>query len=344
METLWFLLFWGMLSTFVVFGGADIGVGILYFSVARNDDERKQVIRSIHQVWKPNEVWLVAAGGVMFVAFPQLLAVSLSGFYLAIMLVLWLLIGRGLGIDLRSRIVDSMWWHFWDGTFWFCSVLLAICLGAALGNFVRGVPLDDTGIFFEGLWTDFRVGDNTGILDWFTMLVGITAVIGLAHHGALWLNAFTDGAVQRRSARLADRLWLPLALALVLGLATSFALQPQVRVNLGAHPWGVIFPLGALAALVGCLPLRRRGLALRALIASGVSLYAALASAAFGIYPYVLPARRPEHGLTAFAAAAPRGSLKLALCWWIPGMLLVGCYFAYIYSKIPRKFSIGEEE
>jgi cytochrome d ubiquinol oxidase subunit II len=344
MEVLWYSIFWTMLSTFVVFGGADIGVGILYFSVARTDDERTQVIRSIHQVWKPNEVWLVATGGVMFVAFPQLLAVSLSGFYLAIMLVLWLLIGRGLGIDFRSRISDSMWWHFWDGAFWFCSVLLAVCLGAALGNFVRGVPLDDTGTFFEGLWTDFRVGTHTGILDWFTVLVGITALIALAHHGALWLMTFTDGAVQQRSTRLAHRLWVALALALTLCISISSTLQPQVRANVAAHPWGIIFPLGAMAALVGCLLLQRRGLALRALIASGVSLYAALASAAFGLYPYVLPARSPEYGLTAFAAAAPRASLQLALCWWIPGILLVGCYFAYIYSKMPQKFSIGEEE
>ena len=281
MQTLWFSIFWGMLATFVVFGGADMGVGILHLVVGRNDDERKQIIRSIHQVWKPNEVWLVATGGVMFVAFPQLLATSLSGFYLAIMLVLWLLVGRGLGIDLRDRITDPMWQHFWDVAFWISSGLLAICLGAALGNFVRGVPMDDTGVFFEPLWTDFRVGAETGILDWFTVLVGITAVIALAHHGALWLNAFTDGEVQQRSARFASWLWPALVVMLTLSATASSFLQPQIRVNVAAHPWGVIFPLAVVAALVACMVLRRKGRDLHAFVASGLLLYSALASRRF---------------------------------------------------------------
>jgi cytochrome d ubiquinol oxidase subunit II len=345
METLWFCLFWGILATFVVFGGTDIGVGILHFLVGRTDGERGQIIRSIHQVWKPNEVWLVVIGGVMFVAFPALLAEALSGFYLAIMLVLWLLIGRGLGIELRDRIDDPMWSKFWDVAFCFSSVLLAVCFGAALGNFVRGVPLDETGgVFFEAFWTNFRVGSDTGILDWFTILVGITAVIALAHHGALWLTHFTDGAVQQRSARLSDRLWLVLVIALGVCVLLSTVLQPQLRINLVAHPWGVILLLGAGASLAWCRSLRQRGRTLQAYIASGLSLYAILTCAAFGLYPYVLPARIPEHGLTAFKAAAPRESLKLALCWWIPAALLVACYFAYVYSKMPSKFPLDVEE
>jgi cytochrome d ubiquinol oxidase subunit II len=345
METLWFCLFWGILATFVVSGGTDIGVGILHFFVGRNDQQRRQIVRSIHQVWKPNEVWLVVIGGTMFLAFPALIAESLSGFYLAIMLVLWLIIGRGLGIDMRDRIVDPMWSKFWDAAFWLCSVLLAVCLGAALGNFVRGVPLDATGsVFFEAFWTNLEVGSDTGILDWFTILVGITAVIALAHHGALWLNHFTDGPVQQRSAQLLHGLWRALVVALGLCVLLSTILQPQIRVNLIAHPWGIILLLAAGAALYWCRSLRQRGRTLQAYLASGLSLYAMLACTAFGLYPYVLPARIPEHGLTAFKAAAPPESLKLALCWWIPGILLVGCYFAYVYSKMPSKFSIGVEE
>ena len=308
METLWFCLFWGMLATFSVFAGTDIGVGILHFVVGRTEDERCQVIRSIHHVWKPNEVWLIATGGIMFVAFPQLLAVSLSGFYLAIMLVLWLLIGRGLGIDLRDRLADPMWRRFWDVSFWASSSLLALCLGAALGNFVRGVPLDDTGTFFEALWTDFRVGANTGILDWFSILVGITAVIAVAYHGALWLIAFTDGAIQQRATRIANWLWLPLVLAFIASAATSSSLQPQIRINVTAHQWGVLFPFVAAVLLIRSHFLLRRGRALRAFITSAAALYAVFGSAAFGLYPFLLPARNPQFGLTAFSAAAPRAT------------------------------------
>jgi cytochrome d ubiquinol oxidase subunit II len=330
MQTLWFSLFWGMLATFVVFGGADIGVGILHFFVGRNESERKQVIRSIHQVWKPNEVWLVATGGVMFVAFPQLLATSLSGFYLAIMLVLWLLIGRGLGIDLRDRIADPLWRQFWDVAFWVSSGLLAVCLGAALGNFVRGVPLDDTGTFFEALWTDFQVGANTGILDWFTILVGITAVVALAHHGALWLNTFTDGAVQQRSVRLARRLWLPLVLALTTSMVASSALQPQARINAAAHPWGILLPLSAAAALVGCLLLRRRGRALHALIASGASLYAVLAP------PHLAFIRRPAAAST--VSQPLRQPRRAAACSWRYVGGFPGCFWwPVIFLTFTRK-------
>jgi cytochrome d ubiquinol oxidase subunit II len=345
METLWFCLFWEILATFVVLSGTDIGVGMLHFLVGRTDGQRSQIIRSIHEVWKPNQVWLVVIGGIMFVAFPALLAESLSGFYLAIMLVLWLLIGRGLGIELRDRIDDPMWARFWDVAFSLSSVLLAVCLGAALGNFVRGVPLDETGrVFFEAFWTNFRLGSDTGILDWFTVLVGITAVIALTHHGALWLSHFTDGPVQERSARLADRSWLMLVIALGVCVLLTTVFQPQLRANLVAHPWGVILLLGAGAALAWCRSLRRRGRTLKAYIASGLSLYAILNCTAFALYPYVLPARIPEHGLTAFKAAAPRESLQLALCWWIPAALLVACYFAYVYCKMPSKFLLDVAE
>ena len=178
----------------------------------------------------------------------------------------------------------------------------------------------------------------------FTVLVGITAVVALAHHGALWLNAVTEGLVQQRSARMASWLWQALVAILAISAATSSVLQPQIRINVAAHRWGVVFPLAAAAALAACRVLRRKRRDIQAFLASGVLLYVVLAGAAFGLYPYVLPARNPEHGLTAFAAAAPRGSLQWALCWWIPGMLLVAGYFAYIYSKLPTKFLIGGEE
>jgi cytochrome bd ubiquinol oxidase subunit II len=343
METLWFCIAWGMLSTFVVLGGADIGVGILHLFVARTEAERAQVIRSIHSVWKPNEVWLVASGGILFVAFPRLLAVGLSGFYLALMIVLWLLVMRGLAIELRHRVPDRMWGDFWDASFGAASWLLATCLGAALGNLVRGVPMDEGGYFFEPLWTNFRVGADTGILDWYTILIAISAVLALSYHGALWLAAFTDGAVQRRASSAASRLWVMVTVCYVLSVWASFALQPQVASNEAEHPWGAIFPILAAVALACAFVLHRRGRALQAFIASCVSLYAVLASAAFGLHPYLLPARDPAYGLTTSAAAAPEKGLHIALYWWIPGMLLIAAYYAYVYAHMPHRASIQDD-
>src|SRR5215469_10388294 len=179
MITLWFCLLVFMLAGYVVLGGTDLGVGMLYLLVTRNEGERAEVIRSIRPLWKPNEVWLVAAGGTMFLAFPTALAASFSGFYLALTIVVWLLAFRGLGLELRYHVSDVLWGQFWDAALAFSSLLLALFLGTALGNVVRGVPLNAKGVFFEPLWTDFRVGQETGIIDWYTILAGITAVVAL---------------------------------------------------------------------------------------------------------------------------------------------------------------------
>src|SRR6516164_5624165 len=168
MITLWFCSLVFMLGGYVVLGGTDLGVGILHLFVARNEQERTQLIHSIRPIWKPNEVWLVAAGGTMFLAFPTALATSFSGFYLALTIVVWLLAFRGLGLELRYHISDGLWQQFWDVALSLSSLLLALFLGTALGNVVRGVPLTEHGVFFEPLWTDFRVGQRTGIIDWYT--------------------------------------------------------------------------------------------------------------------------------------------------------------------------------
>jgi len=342
METVWFWLLAWMFGTYVVLDGFDFGVGILHLFVARNEAERKQVIRSIGPVWDGNEVWLIAAGGTMFFAFPKLFAISFSGFYLALMLVLWLLIFRALGIELRHQLEDPIWTQFWDVAFAAASLLLAVCLGAALGNLVRGVPLKEDGTFFEPLWTDFQVGQQTGILDWYTLLVALTAVLALAHHGALWLNARTDEAVAERANRLAGWLWLLVVMfSIITTLATVFV-QPNVTESLSARPWGVVFVGLAVAGLIGAHVLRKRGRPLQAFVSSAGYLYGMVALAAIGIYPYVLPGRDPALGLTAQAAAAAETGLVMAMYWWIPGMLLACGYFVYLYWAMPAKFSVHD--
>src|SRR6516162_742098 len=221
MTALWFCFLVFMLGGYVVLGGTDLGVGMLSLVLARDEGERSEVFRAIRPVWKPNEVWLIAAGGTMFLAFPTALAASFSGFYLALTIVVWLLAFRGLGLELRYHTSDRLWRQFWDAALSFSSLLLALFLGTALGNVVRGVPLDAQGVFFEPLWTDFRVGQETGIVDWYTLLTGITAVIALAHHGALWLNAQTKGLVGRRAGDLAALLGvLVIILLAVLDIAS----------------------------------------------------------------------------------------------------------------------------
>jgi cytochrome d ubiquinol oxidase subunit II len=337
MIALWFCLLVLMLGGYVVLGGTDLGVGMLYLIVTRNEEERAEVVRSIRPLWKPNEVWLVAAGGTMFLAFPTALAASFSGFYLALTIVVWLLAFRGLGLELRHHTSDSLWRQFWDVALSLSSFLLALFLGTALGNVVRGVPLNEQGVFFEPLWTDFRVGQQTGIVDWYTILAGIAAVVALAHHGALWLNARTNGPVRQRASRLGAPLGITVIILLVALDLASFGARLEFRDALRARPWGMSFPALTLGGLITALILRQRARREPAYVASGVALLSAMATAAVGIFPNILPARDPNHSLLIYDATVSRDGLATALWWWIPGILLAIGYFVFIHTHLRKR-------
>src|SRR5438128_1634509 len=219
METLWFCLVAAMLAVYVVLDGFDLGAGIVHLLVARTEPERRLVLRSIGPVWDGNEVWLLTAGGTLYFAFPPLYASSFSGFYLPLMIVLWLLILRGLAIELRDHVDSPAWKPFWDAAFSLSSLCLALFFGAALGGLFASLP----------------------------------------------------------SARAAAR-------------------------------------------------------EARAFLASCGYLAGMLASAAFGLYPDLLPSRTdPAGSLTVHNAAASAYGLRVGLAWWIPGMTLAAVYVAYVY-------------
>src|SRR5215467_6326299 len=196
MHFVWFWLVAVMIMPYVVLDGFDLGAGVLHLFITRTDPERRVVLRTIGPVWDGNEVWLLAGGGTLYFAFPLLYASAFSGFYLALMAVLWLLIMRGLGIELRMHLEMRVWREFFDGLFFLASLLLAVFYGAALANVIRGVPLDADGYFFLPLWTDWRLGPRPGILDWYTVIGGVLALVALALHGALYLAIKTEDQLQ----------------------------------------------------------------------------------------------------------------------------------------------------
>ncbi len=340
METFWYIALAWLLATYVVLDGFDLGAGILHLWVAQSDAERRQVLRSLGPVWDGNEVWILAAGGTMFFAFPRLLASAFSGFYLPLMLVLWLFVFRALGIELRAQLRDRMWTQLWDVAFAGSSLVLVVCFGAALGNVLRGVTFVDTGLFFAPLWTHLTLADPRGVIDWFTLLVAMEAVLALAMHGALWLAWRTDAAVQQRARRFAQRsAWLVLGVALVNGLA-AFLVQPGLGQSLARRPWGALFPLVGL--LVLAIPsLLRRGQDGAAFLCSALHLYGMLGACAVGLYPSLLPSSR-DAGLTIQNSAASPVALETAVYWWLPGMLLVLMSHAFVYSRMSRTFSVHD--
>jgi len=342
METLWFCLVAFSLTVYVALDGFDLGAGMIHIFVARNDGERAAVFRSIGPVWDGNEVWLIATGGTIFAVFPTLYATAFSGFYLPLMMVLWLLAGRAIAIEFRHQIDSPLWKPAWDVVFTLSSGALALFFGVALGNVARGVPIGPDGTFFEPLWTTFHPRQATGILDPYTILAGITATTALAHHGALWVAMKTEGPVQNRSldaARIAG--WLTLTTTIVVTFSTR-AVQPHMASRFSDHAWGYLFPIMAVVGLVAAIGLRKKGLA--PFLGSSLYLGGMVASVAFSIFPYVLPSSLdPAHGLTVHAAASDGNGLRTALGWWIPGMTLASGYSAFVYWKFRGKVETGGE-
>src|SRR5579884_3703029 len=198
METVWYILVALMLVGYVVLDGFDLGAGALHLIAARTDEERRTLLQAIGPVWDGNEVWLLAAGGTLFYAFPLLYASSFSGFYLALNMVLWLLVFRAIGIEFRMHLENALWRSFFDVTFSAASILLIVFFGAALGNVLRGVPLGADHYFFVPLWTNFAPGANPGILDWYTILCAVVTVVAVCIHGALYVIVKTAGDLNAR--------------------------------------------------------------------------------------------------------------------------------------------------
>ncbi|HUL45024.1 MAG TPA: cytochrome d ubiquinol oxidase subunit II [Bacteroidota bacterium] len=338
METLWFCLVAFMLAAYVILDGFDLGVGIVHLLVGRNAEERKQVLAAIAPYWDGNEVWLLAAGGTLYFAFPLLYASSFSGFYLPLMIVLWLLMLRGGGIEFRHQIHHPLWISFWDTLFSVSSILLAIFFGAALGNVVRGVPLNEEGYFFEPLWTTFTVVPDAGILDWFTILMGVIAGCTLTSHGALYLAMKTTGTIQERSRSIASAAWWSVAGTSALGLIATSAIRPQIWGNFSTYGWGYIFPALALCGLCGIWVFGRKRRDAAAFISSSVFIGAMLSTTAFGLYPNLLPSSIDSSpAITVSRAAAGTYGLNIGLVWWIIGIVLALGYFSFVYRTFRGK-------
>lgn len=338
METLWFILVAFMIAAYVVLDGFDLGAGVIYLTAARTARERQTIMRAIGPVWDGNEVWLLAAGGTLYFAFPLLYASSFSGFYLPLMIVLWLLMGRGIAIELRAHMDNPVWRGFFDFMFFAASALLTIFFGAALGNVVRGVPLGPDQYFFEPLWTDFRVGINNGILDWYTVLTGVIALVTLTVHGALYIAAKSEGDLNLRARDTAKWAW-PLQLILtVAGLIATVSIRPGVLDNYKHHTVGFIIPVVVFGSLAVMMHAIIRQLEKAAFLASSAYIIGMLVGAAFALYPALLPASTdPARSLTIYNAAAGHHGLTVGVAWWAVGMILSLGYFFFVYRMFRGK-------
>ncbi len=336
----WYLLVAFMITAYVVLDGFDLGVGILHLFLARTEEERTLLLRTIGPVWDGNEVWLVAGGGTLFFAFPLLYASGFSGFYLPLMIVLWLLILRGIGIELRGHTESSVWRSFFNGWFGIASLLLTIFFGAAIGNVIRGVPLRRDGFFFLPLWTNWNVGPSPGILDWYTSIAGLLALVALALHGANYAALKTGGELNFRMRRAAASLFPALVLMTAISLAATLWIRPELLDNYQRLPLLYAIPLLVAGSLFGMHAMGRRGNERGAFLCSCGYLVFMLLGAAAAVYPTLLRSTTdPALNITVYNAHSGDYALGVGLIWWSFGIAIAAGYFVFVYRMFRGKVS-----
>lgn len=339
MELFWFIVLVVMLGVYVILDGYDFGAGIVHLFFAKTDEERKAVTNSIGPFWDANEVWLIASGGVLFFAFPTLYASAFSGFYLPLMLVLWFLIFRAVGLELRGQIHNRLWERFWETAFGIASLCLALFFGAALGNVVRGVNLGmvENGVstvepqyFFLELWnpTLDPMAESHGIIDWFTILIGLVSVLTLTIHGANWVILKSSSSLNARLKPAIFKINIALAILVILTFWLWEHVKPFPLNNLFAHAWLWIFPAIAATGLIGQFWIRRFKKDGMGFMFSTLFILGSLGTTVASLFPNVLPSTNTVNpSLTIYNVAAEDYELSVGVYWFVIALLLVIIYF-----------------
>jgi cytochrome bd ubiquinol oxidase subunit II len=344
MSALWYGILAFMITTYIVLDGRNFGVGMLHRIVARTPQERRQVIAAIGPLWSWHEVWLVGTGGVMAMAFPRLMAAAFSGYYLALFLVLWCILLRGISIEVGGHLNDPLWQAFWDAVFVMSNILLAVLFGAAFGNVVRGAPLTSEGDFYLPFFTNFRVQGQVGLLDWYTFSVALFAVLVLMAHGAVYLTLRTEGEVHDRAKSAAVRLWIAAIPAFLLITIFTWSVRPELVREIPSRPLAwltlAICATSGFALMSGLRTNRER----RAMHGSTFLLFGLLMTGAASLFPVMMfSTLNPDDHLTAATCASPDHSLWIATAWWFPALALAFGYLFIIQRYYSGKVNVSKD-
>ena len=331
---IWFGLLCLTLVAYAVMDGWNIGAGVVQFLVTKSPAERRLVVSAIGPLWTWHEVWLIAAGGVLFVAFPAIMSVTLAGFYLAVFVLLWCILGRGLALEFGGHIDDRLWRTFWDVAFSVVNILIALLLGAALGNLIRGVPLNAQGKFMLAFFTDFQALGGVGILDWYTLTTAAFTLICTAAHGASYLAMKTEGIVNERCLALAPRLWWTVFALMPIVTFDTWIVRADLFTGMMQRPLAWIAVLIAVAGSAAVVIGQRRGRDDISFAGGCAFIVGLLSAAAVGAFPVMLYSTFDANAsLTAFDGAVEGPGLGLALVWWSIALLLTVGYGAVVMRQ-----------
>ena len=331
LNTIWFILVGVLFTGYAILDGFDLGVGALHLFV-KKDEHRRLMLNSIGPVWDGNEVWLVTGGGALFAAFPEAYATVFSGFYLPFMLLLVALIFRAVAIEFRSKETWRWWRQMWDVAFALGSVLSAFLIGVAMGNIVRGIPLD----------ADYEfAGSFMELLNPYSLIMGVTTVLLFAMHGAIYIVMKTEGELQALV-----RSWVPTLIGCFIAAYFIFNLYTFIDIpriiDLVRERWW-IFIVAALGILI-ILNIPREfhhGREFNAFLSSCAGMALMMATFGLSYYPYmVYSVPNPENSLTILNASSSDKTLGIMLLIACLGIPVVLAYTASIYYIFRGKVTL----
>ena len=349
MEIFWYLLIAVVLAIFFILDGYDFGVGIIHLFFAKTEKDKVVIAKSAGLFWDSNEVWLVAGGGMLFMAFPLFYASVFSGFYLPLILVLWLIIFRAISLEFRNQFNYQMWKNLWDKAFGVSSLLLAFFFGIALGNIVRGVNLGvvENGIslheahyFFLPLWdSSFSpLSETPGVIDWFTIIIGLITVVTLAIHGANWIVLKTNSTINNQLKLVAFKLNILLTTLTVISLIAWYFINNGSLSNFINKPYLMIFPLIYITGLLGLFFTNKFKKDIYAFVLSTMLILGGITSTLASMFPIVLPSTNDINGpLTIYNTATTEYGLSVAFNWGIVGVMLI-----ILYVIIQQRLTSGK--
>ncbi|MEW5923938.1 MAG: cytochrome d ubiquinol oxidase subunit II [Candidatus Zixiibacteriota bacterium] len=333
LNTTWFFLVGVLFTGYALLDGFDLGVGALHL-LTKTDSERRLMINSIGPVWDGNEVWLVTGGGALFAAFPEVYATSFSGFYMAMILLLFGLIFRAVAIDFRSKQPSKVWRQFWDISFSVSSIISALLIGVALGNIAYGIPLDANEEFIGSFW---------GLLHPYTLLVGITTVSLFMMHGAIYAVMKTEGELQSKLRGWVNPTIIFFIICYIMTTLATLLYLPHMSENLKASPVLFIVPILNALAIANIPREIHHGREFRAFLSSCASMIALMTLFGVGMFPnLILSNPNPANSLHIYNGASSPKTLEIMLIIAIIGMPLVIAYTASIYYIFRGKVRLTE--
>lgn len=333
LNTIWFLLIGALLSGYAILDGFDLGVGMLHLFV-KEDTERRTMLNSIGPVWDGNEVWLVTGGGALFAAFPHVYATVFSGFYNAMILLLFMLIFRAVAIEFRSKRPMKWWRRMWDFAFSVASFLIALLMGVALGNIITGIPIGPDKEF---------AGTFLGLLNPYALLVGITTVALFMMHGAIYGVMKTEGELQARLRGWVNNSIIFFVICYVTATMATLIYFPHMVDNFRTVPAFFVIALLNMLAIANIPREISKGRELRAFFSSAASISALLLLFAIGIFPNIVYSNlNPEFSLTIYNSASSGKTLTIMLIIALIGIPFVFAYTITIYWIFRGKVKLDE--